>query len=300
MTPAPGARTNPGSTGQGALIGAGLTLGLTLTSRLFMGLVFGRKKRSVKVKGAVKGSANSSLASTPKAAVRPKDRGFGSPTPIDLALAPGENTPPRIGQSQPRTVEVDLAPKATGLPPGQLKQQLQLLKDAQEENTRLRLFMEQHLAASDKFKNLEKENSRLADLALTLKSQLEDIKDRSAISNGSELSRFKEQYAGPAHARSVYSDVDFGKADGTASDGGAASVMGYNPSARRKNASGLNQLFQWANKIAENTGISPAPSQPTTPRGGSRNTSSGGVATSDVVALLNGFGVGAPPGRVHL
>lgn len=45
--------------------------------------------------------------------------------------------------------EVDLAPKPT-LPPGQLRQQLQLLKEAQEENARLRSFMETHLAASDK------------------------------------------------------------------------------------------------------------------------------------------------------
>jgi hypothetical protein len=84
----------------------------------------------------------------------------------------------------------------------------------------------------------------------------------------------------------VYSDVEFGKGDAGGSDVGAAtSVMGVNPSARRKNASGLTQLFQWANRVTEN--MSPAPSQPTTPRGGSRNTSTGGVASNDVVSLLN-------------
>jgi hypothetical protein len=61
MTTAPGSTMRIGGQGSGAIIGAGLTLGLTLTSKLFC-LVLGRKKRVVKAKAA-KGSAGSSLAS---------------------------------------------------------------------------------------------------------------------------------------------------------------------------------------------------------------------------------------------
>mmetsp|Transcript_25384 Transcript_25384/g.75006 ORF Transcript_25384/g.75006 Transcript_25384/m.75006 type:complete len:154 (-) Transcript_25384:331-792(-) len=143
--------------------------------------------------------------------------------------------------------------------------------------------MEQHLAASDKVKSLESENLELKSVMGALKTQLEEIKERSVISNGAELTAFKDKYYMPPHARSVCSDVDFGKQDVQSVDG-ARSVMGM---ATRKKETGLNQLFAWANKIAEN--MSPVPSQPATPRG-TRNTSLGGSAQGDVVALLNGFG----------
>ncbi len=40
--------------------------------------------------------------------------------------------------------------KEAVLPPGQIKQQLQLLQEAQAENARLRSFMQQYMATSDK------------------------------------------------------------------------------------------------------------------------------------------------------
>jgi hypothetical protein len=66
-----------------------------------------------------------------------------------------------------------------------------------------------------------------------------------------------------------------------------------------KKVGALSQLFAWANTTAARTGSgastvgrSPAPSQPSTPRGSRARPSEGGVATSDVVHLLNAFGGG--------
>eukprot|EP00955_Chlamydomonas_euryale_P115232 366336-Chlamydomonas_euryale.AAC.23 len=94
---------------QGAMLGAGLTLGITITSKIFMSVVFGRKKRRFPKRKDVKqkGSNPSSINSTPKS-VRPKTEartaGFGSPcngrgSPTPLANLDGDGTPPRIGQS---------------------------------------------------------------------------------------------------------------------------------------------------------------------------------------------------------
>jgi hypothetical protein len=104
------------------------------------------------------------------------------------------------------------------------------------------------------------------------------------------MQHFKDAVYHKGHvARSVCSDVEFAFKDNMSVDG-SASVM---DAGMRKRATGLTQLFAWANKVrASELGAyakSPAPSQQGTPRA-SRGTSD--IVNSDVVELLNGFGVG--------
>ncbi len=63
-----------------------------------------------------------------------------------------------------------------------------MLKKLQEENSKLKSFMEEHLATSDKVKALACENQELKVVQARLEGQLNDMKGRVLISNGDELS----------------------------------------------------------------------------------------------------------------
>ena len=168
----------------GALIGAGVGIGLTVATRLISGLF--RRGRKQQKKAEADQLDDSSVASTPKASKagqREMNAAFGSPafgSPSSFSKHANATQvfaavlfpypPVRFGQSSLRsnigsdqcmlvtmqaTPKLDLNPQqaAAAEPkrqPGQLKQQLALIAEAQEENKKLRGFMNQYMAESEK------------------------------------------------------------------------------------------------------------------------------------------------------
>jgi hypothetical protein len=121
--------------------------------------------------------------------------------------------------------------------------------------------------------------------------------------------RFKDSITFPAVARSVCSDIDGGRDNGSVD--GRASVIGevlvylfsvielllipcactsllFADMGRKKIPAGaLSQLFAWANSAT--LPKTPTPSQPSTPRRVGRPTNESGVSSSDVVQMLEAF-----------
>jgi hypothetical protein len=178
-------------------------------------------------------------------------------------------------------LENDLAP--VSLPPGSMSKHLALLTEAQEENKKLRRFLETHSQSSDKnqdkLSKLEKENQDLRACMQKLEAQLKEVAARapasaSAPSSGEELALLKEKLSSSAKllnikaAQSVCSEAD------DQSVGGFSVVDAH----QRKKISTLSQLLGWSTSTSSTGGglmslfpKSPAPSrpvsQPSTPRG---------------------------------
>lgn len=164
---------------------------------------------------------------------------------------------------------------------------LALLADAQEENKKLRRFLETHSHNSDKNQDkldkLEKENQELRACMQKLETQLKDVASRapaaapisaSAPSSGEELAQLKDKLSKSSllfnvkAAQSVCSEADDQSV-------GGLSMIDAN---QRKKVSTLAQLLGWSTSASSTGGSlmnlfprSPAPSrpvsQPSTPRG---------------------------------
>ncbi|GAX80049.1 hypothetical protein CEUSTIGMA_g7488.t1 [Chlamydomonas eustigma] len=279
---------------QGAIVGAGLTLGITVVSR-FVGRLL--RRRNGAQQAEVQHSADdTSTVSTPKQKIAGKCeevdlKAFGSPTMLDIdrdvngaAVDQRRNRGTMNSDAQAALLTQNQKVKV----PGQLKHQLQLIQEAQEENARLKGFMEKYMATSEKVKNLEQENSELKDVMNRLEAQLNEIKSRSIINSGEELRNFKESITFPVIARSVCSDADFGFKDNMSVDGSASVIdVGH-----RKKIGALTQLFTWANATRLNANnVLPhtlTPSQPSTPRR-TQQKALEPISQTDVVQMLEAF-----------
>eukprot|EP00798_Chlamydomonas_sp_ICE-L_P016667 gene16667-22922_t len=266
-----------GNTDPGAmLLGASITLGLSLIPRLARGIFRGNKRNTVR-------GTHESMR-TPEAKRGVNIHAFGSPvnpgTPtlsksLDAALDPIPELDVKKDDKKDQ--------ETMSLPPGQIKLQLQMLEDMEAENAKLRGFVEAYMKDSEKVQALEKENNALKMLKEKLEGELTDVQTKfSAVANnGDELSRFKLATQMPLEARSVYSDIDVTHRKDNYRVDSSASMAGAPP---RK--TGMQAIMKWASTTTRST-HSTAPSPATSPR----NSSPPGDAPN-VVGLFDMFAGG--------
>ena len=240
-----------------------------------------------------------------------------SSSQFDLDLDPKAQLRATKDQTS-KPLSISLAPAIAGLesaalPPGSMSKHLAILAEAQEENKKLRRFLETHSSDSsknqEKLSKLEQENQDLRACMQKLESQLKDIISRptpapapaSAPSSGEELAMLKEKLSLSSKLLNIKA------AQSVCSDNDADSIGGHSmfDAAQRKKVSTLAQLLGWSNSTSSNGGgimslfpKSPAPSrppsQPSTPRG--TRTVEPTVPPAQVIKMLDAAFSGGPQG----
>lgn len=257
------------------LVSAGLGVGVGLVSVVLsvVGLR-GRRKRGAN-KRQVRLQQQAAAASKAGVELSPDLTPFGSPvggTPIRVGSAKTaqDGTHPSSGstttQSTPAKAARDAARSDSAAAKDQkdnqrqymteiseLQRQLAVLQRVHEEDRRAQQFLEEYKAQGEVLRRLEREREQQQQVISRLEVEIKDLKANPAVPfNGEQLAvmkRLSGRYAGP-EAHSTYSNADSANQDTTSLDN-----------------STYNKMTRMLKGMLAMPRASPAPSQPSTPRG---------------------------------
>jgi len=266
-----------------SLVSSGITLALCLLPKLIQAKRNQRRRRNAAKEHTqhqqgtlTPPQVEAAQAGTESPVLKP----FGSPCSTHAPTTPTANRKP-LEQNQATTDED--ADVNSSSDQGQqtskqesaeaLKQQLKLLMQMQEENAKLRAFMEQHLSSSQKAVTLEAENQTLKAAKQALEVELEALrKPTFELNSGEELERFKRglpngsgAYAAPTHAHSMCSDAN--GLGGAPSEGGPPSMAATDMAAGRAKQSGvMSDFVKWVRSSSSAAGPKSMSSSAVPPR----------------------------------